>query len=82
MQLTDRQAQVLSFINTFRRAEQCNPTCAEIATNFGFASVNAASEHLRALERKSVIVPRVDVCTGNKLARDYKVAWPYSGEQV
>ena len=56
--LTDRQRQVLAFINGFRQRVQCNPTRAEIAIGFGFASPNAAEDHLRALERHGVIAFR------------------------
>ena len=54
-ELTTRQWQVLSFINRFRQKHQCNPTCAEIATEFGFSSPNAAKDHLRSLEAKGAI---------------------------
>lgn len=57
--LTDRQAQILVFINGFRARNQCNPTCAEIAQHFGFASANASNDHLRALIKKSVLRPRL-----------------------
>ena len=53
--LTQRQSQVLLFIQQFIDAMGMPPTRAEIARDLGFRSVNAAEEHLRALERKGVI---------------------------
>ena len=53
--LTQRQSQVLLFIQEFIDAMGMPPTRAEIARDLGFRSVNAAEEHLRALERKGVI---------------------------
>jgi repressor LexA len=53
--LTQRQSQVLLFIQQFIDAMGMPPTRAEIARELGFRSVNAAEEHLRALERKGVI---------------------------
>lgn len=54
-ELTSRQAQILSFIQEFMEATGMPPTRAEIARELGFRSVNAAEEHLRALQRKGVI---------------------------
>jgi repressor LexA len=70
--LTDRQAEVLQFINAHRAAEQCNPTCAEIAQWFGWASPNAAKDHLWALGKKGVIEFR------HGKSRGYKVVWRYA----
>ena len=56
LKLTPRQQEILDFIrNTleFRRAPQ---TRAEIASASGFASHNAAEEHLKALARKGIIL--------------------------
>ena len=53
--LTQRQSEILLFIQQFIDAMGMPPTRAEIARELGFRSVNAAEEHLRALERKGVI---------------------------
>lgn len=53
--LTDRQQQVLDCIRQFQRETGMAPTRAEIAELMGFQSKNAASDHLRALERKGHI---------------------------
>jgi len=53
--LTPRQSQVLTFLQDFIEESGMPPTRAEIARELGFKSVNAAEEHLRALQRKGVI---------------------------
>jgi len=53
--LTARQAEILSFLQDFIEESGMPPTRAEIARKLGFRSVNAAEEHLRALQRKGVI---------------------------
>jgi repressor LexA len=54
--LTPRQREILDFIRNSLEAVGAPPTRAEIANAFGFASPNAAEEHLKALARKGVIV--------------------------
>ena len=54
-QLTQRQAEILSFIQRFIEESGMPPTRAEISRALGFRSANAAEEHLRALKRKGVI---------------------------
>ena len=53
--LTSRQQQILFLIQGAIKETGIPPTRAEIAEALGFRSVNAAEEHLRALERKGVI---------------------------
>ena len=53
--LTSRQQEVLDFIRNSFEVFSVPPTRAEIASAFGFASPNAAEEHLRALARKGAI---------------------------
>jgi repressor LexA len=53
--LTDRQQQVLDLILSAIERTGAPPTRAEIATELGFRSANAAEEHLQALARKGVI---------------------------
>ncbi len=53
--LTPRQQQILLLIQNVIRETGMPPTRAEIAEALGFRSVNAAEEHLRALERKGAI---------------------------
>lgn len=53
--LTSRQREVLDCIREHLHETGMAPTRAEIATIMGFQSKNAASDHLRALERKGYI---------------------------
>jgi len=53
--LTSRQTEILDFIREVVKSTGMPPTRAEISTQFGFRSPNAAEEHLRALERKGAI---------------------------
>lgn len=55
MKLTTRQKQVLDFITTAVTEAGMPPTRVEIARQFGFRSINAAEQHLRALARKGAI---------------------------
>jgi len=53
--LTDRQAEVLNFVETHLRVEGVSPTLEEIRMHFGFNSVNAAREHLRLIQQKGYL---------------------------
>ncbi len=56
LKLTPRQQEILTFIRDALEQLGAPPTRAEIARAFGFASHNAAEEHLRALAKKGVLV--------------------------
>ena len=53
--LTARQQQVLDLVQSAIERTGAPPTRAEIASELGFKSANAAEEHLQALARKGVI---------------------------
>lgn len=53
--LTDRQSEILQLIRELTEVSGFPPTRAEIAARMGFRSVNAAEQHLRALEKKGAI---------------------------
>jgi repressor LexA len=53
--LTPRQSEILALIQKAIKETGMPPTRAEIAAALGFRSINAAEEHLRALERKGVL---------------------------
>jgi len=53
--LTDRQSEVLSFIEDAIGQWGYPPTVVELCYAFGWKSPNAAVDHLRALERKGFI---------------------------
>lgn len=55
VKLTPRQQEVLDFIRNTVEILGAPPTRAEIAQAFGFASANAAEEHIKALAKKGVI---------------------------
>jgi repressor LexA len=54
--LTPRQQEILDFIRNTLEVLGAPPTRAEISSAFGFASPNAAEEHLKALAKKGSIV--------------------------
>lgn len=65
--LTARQEQVLACIRESQTEIGMAPTRAEIAERMGFQSKNAASDHLRALERKGYIKLHSDRSRGIQL---------------
>jgi repressor LexA len=52
---TDRQQEILDFIREQQSSRGVTPSRAEIQEHFGFASPNAVTEHLKALERKGAL---------------------------
>ena len=50
--LTDRQREILEFINQSIRERGYPPTLREIGVQFGIRSTNGVNDHLRALEKK------------------------------
>ena len=59
--LTERQSEILKLIKELTEVSGFPPTRAEIAERMGFRSVNAAEQHLRALERKGAL----DISSGS-----------------
>ena len=53
--LTERQQQILDLVQSAIERTGAPPTRAEIASELGFRSANAAEEHLQALARKGAI---------------------------
>ena len=76
--LTQRQSEILSFIQEFIEDNAMPPTRAEIAKALGFKSVNSAEEHLRALKRKDVIELIPGASRGIRLV-DAEVGLPLVG---
>ncbi len=58
--LTGRQEEVLRFILDYLERHEYPPTLKEIARHFGFSSVNAVRDHLRALEQKGYLRREAD----------------------
>jgi len=74
--LTDRQAEILKLIRELSEVSGFPPTRAEIAARMGFRSVNAAEQHLRALEKKGAI----EISSGT--SRGIKVRDGHSGSRA
>ena len=68
--LTARQQQILELIRRAIARTGSPPTRAEIATELGFKSANAAEEHLQALARKGVIELVSGTSRGIRLRRE------------
>jgi repressor LexA len=54
--LTERQQEILSYVQAHQREHGVIPSQREIQAHFGFASVNAVDCHLAALEKKGALV--------------------------
>jgi len=54
-QLTDRQQEILGFINSSIAQRGYPPTLREIGRQFGIKSTNGVNDHLRALEKKGYL---------------------------
>jgi len=65
--LTSRQQEILDFIRNTVEVFSVPPTRAEIASAFGFASPNAAEDHLKALARKGAITLEAGSARGIRL---------------
>ncbi|MEC9365106.1 MAG: transcriptional repressor LexA [Sinimarinibacterium flocculans] len=72
--LTPRQQQILDFVRRHIAKQGIPPTRAEITTAFGFRSVTAAEDHLRALARKGVIELLPGASRGIRLTGDEDAA--------
>lgn len=64
MTLTNRQREILEFIEQQVEQRGLPPTRADIVDHFGFASPNAAQCHLRALAKRGVIELRPNQARG------------------
>ncbi|MDX3772684.1 transcriptional repressor LexA [Chromatiaceae bacterium AAb-1] len=68
--LTPRQAEILQLIKDYQAETGMPPTRAEIASQLGFKSANAAEEHLKALAKKGVIEMLPGTSRGIRLVDD------------
>jgi len=71
LKLTARQEQILNLIRDAIENTGFPPTRAEIATELGFKSANAAEEHLQALARKGAIEIAAGTSRGIRLCGDF-----------
>jgi repressor LexA len=69
-QLTRRQGEVLDFIQSRSVDAGAPPTLQEIATYFGFKSLNAAREHIRLIEQKGFLQRLGHQARGIRLVRE------------
>ena len=72
-ELTARQSEILKLVRELTEVSGYPPTRAEIAEKMGFRSVNAAEQHLRALEKKGAIDIEAGASRGIRM-RDAKPA--------
>ncbi|MDF1762947.1 MAG: transcriptional repressor LexA [Oleibacter sp.] len=77
--LTARQEQVLELIRTAILETGYPPTRAEIATELGFRSANAAEEHLKALARKGAIEMMPGASRGIRIVEEEYLGLPIIG---
>lgn len=76
MPLTEKQESILEFIKQYFRGNSYTPTIKEIAVAFGYASDNAAREHVNAIKRKGYIT------TTPKIARSIVVVDPKGSKEL
>ena len=69
---TKRQQEILDFIREQQDLRGMTPTTAEIMERFGFASPNAVTSHLQALERKGALLREPNKARGLVLADSYR----------
>jgi repressor LexA len=69
---TERQQEILDFIREQQDLRGMTPTTAEIMEHFGFASPNAVTSHLQALERKGALLREPNKARGLVLADTYR----------
>jgi repressor LexA len=79
--LTPRQSEILALITSAIQESGLPPTRAEIATCLGFASANAAEEHLRALARKGYIELTPGTSRGIRIAQQHSPLFHFGRSQ-
>jgi repressor LexA len=68
---TERQQEILDFIRDQQTSRGITPSRAEIQEHFGFASPNAVTEHLKALEKKGALQRSANTARSLVLADTY-----------
>ncbi len=69
---TERQQEILDFIRDQKATRGITPTRAEIQNHFGFASINAVTDHLKALEKKGALQRESNTARGLVLTDSYR----------
>lgn len=70
--LTDRQQEILDFIREQQQMRGITPSTLEIQQRFGFASPNAVTNHLLALEKKGVLRREPNKARGLVITSEYR----------
>lgn len=70
--LTRRQQKIYDFIRDQQQTRGLSPSVAEIQSRFRFASPNAVTSHLQALERKGVLRREPNTARGLVLTDSYR----------
>lgn len=70
--ITERQQEILDFIREQQTTRGITPTRAEIQEHFGFASINAVTDHLKALEKKGALQRESNTARGLVLTDSYR----------
>ena len=78
--LTKRQAEILALIKRYLDETGYPPTRAEIASELGFRSPNAAEEHLKALARKGAIEMVPGASRGIRIPTEEQPGIPIVGQ--
>jgi repressor LexA len=66
---TERQREIVEYLESEMRQRGMMPTQREIATRFGFASLNSVRSHLRLMENKGMIERLPNKARGLRLTR-------------
>jgi SOS-response transcriptional repressor LexA len=66
---TDRQAEILSYIQAYRIEHGRGPTVSAIASNFDIASTNGVACHFSSLKKKQWLEAEPGVCCSARVAK-------------
>lgn len=69
---TARQRELLNFIVAYKRQFECAPSLIEMAEHLKVEAVNAANDHLKALQKKGYVQILHDA-VGRRMRRAIKV---------
>ncbi len=80
--ITERQREILNYIQSFLRENAYWPSIRDIQFHFGFKSTNAVMGHLRALERKGILSRIPGQARTFKFAEQYEVEFPQQNRET
>lgn len=81
-ELTDRQQQVLDYIQSHITEKGCSPTIREIGKAFGIVSPNGVMCHLKALEKKGRLTRSGDLHRGIILTANETIHRLYDFQEI